>query len=85
MRVYDYLAAHDLLQRAVNADPLNAIAHSTLADSWFALGYQSRAAAEARKAFDLSSSLSHSDRLTVEARYYDATNNRENAIKIYKP
>ena len=84
MRVYDYLAAHDLLQRAVNADPLNAIAHSTLSDSWFALGYQSRAAAEARKAFDLSSNLSHADRLTVEARYYDATGDRENAIKAYK-
>jgi eukaryotic-like serine/threonine-protein kinase len=84
MRVFDHLAAHDLLQRAVDADPLNAIAHSALADSWFALGYQSRAAAEAKKAFDLSSSLSHADRLTVEARFYDATGEHENAIKTYK-
>jgi Tfp pilus assembly protein PilF len=52
MRVFDHLAAHDLLQRAVDAVPLNAMAHSALADSWWALGYDSRATGEAKKAFE---------------------------------
>jgi eukaryotic-like serine/threonine-protein kinase len=84
MRVFDHLAAHDLLQRAIDADPLNAMAHSALADSWLALGYETRAAGEAKKAFDLSSNLSHADQLAVQGRYYDATKDWESAIRTYK-
>jgi len=84
MRVFDHLAAHDLLQRAADADPLNAMTHSALADSWLALGYEARAAAEAKKAFDLSSNLSHPDQLAVQGRYYDAIKDREHEIKTYR-
>jgi eukaryotic-like serine/threonine-protein kinase len=84
LRVFDNVAAHDLLQRAVDADPSNALAHSELAASWTALGYDTRGTAEAKKAFDLSSNLSREDRLVVEARYREATRDWDKAIAIDK-
>jgi serine/threonine protein kinase/Tfp pilus assembly protein PilF/TolB-like protein len=84
LRVFENVSAHDLLQRAVNADPSSALAHSALAASWTALGYDARGAAEAKKAFDLSANLSREDRMVVEARYREATHDWDQAIAIYK-
>src|SRR6266852_5669856 len=39
LRVFDALGARDLLEKAVDADPSSAIAHSALADAWATLGY----------------------------------------------
>lgn len=84
LRVFDNVAAHDLLQRAVDAEPSNALAHSALAASWSALGYDSRGASEAKKAFELSANLSREDRSVVEARYREATHDWDHAIAIDK-
>jgi serine/threonine protein kinase/tetratricopeptide (TPR) repeat protein len=84
LRVFDNVAAHDLLQRAVDAEPSNALAHSALAASWTALGYDSRGTSEAKKAFDLSANVSREDRLVVESRYREATHDWDKAIAIHK-
>ena len=55
---FDFLAARDLLLKAVAADPGNAAAHLALADAWSALGYGATAQEQAKQAFDLSAKLS---------------------------
>lgn len=72
LRLFDTLAARDLLEKAVLADPKHPLAHSTLAAAWSALGYDARASQEAKKAFELSANLSREDRLLVEGRYREA-------------
>ena len=84
LRVFDALAARDLLQKAVAADPNHALAHSALAASWSALGYDQKATEQAQRAFDLSANLSREERLWVEGRYRETTNEWDKAIEIYR-
>jgi Tfp pilus assembly protein PilF len=42
LQVLNALAARDLLQKAVQADPKHAPTHAALAEAWSALGYDSR-------------------------------------------
>jgi hypothetical protein len=58
LQVLNALAARDLLLKAGKADPKHAPTHAALAEAWSALGYDSRAAAEAGRALELSESLS---------------------------
>ena len=83
LRVFDALAARDLLQKAVAIDPLHALSHIALADSWKALGYDAKARDEAKKGFDLSTNLSREDRLSVEGQYRLMTHEYPRAIEIY--
>jgi serine/threonine protein kinase/tetratricopeptide (TPR) repeat protein len=84
MRVFDYLAARDLLQKAVASEPRHALAHANLAAAWASLGYDEKAAAEAKRAFDLSSNLSRQDHLLVEGHYRETTREWDKAVQIYK-
>jgi serine/threonine protein kinase/tetratricopeptide (TPR) repeat protein len=84
LRVFDNLAARDLLQKAVQADPQHALAHAYLSAAWSGLGYDEKAAAEAKRAFDLSGNLSRQDHLSVEGLYRDSTREWDKAIEIYK-
>ena len=84
MRVFDYLAARDLLQKAVAAEPTHALAHANLAAAWASLGYDEKAPAEAKRAFDLSSNLSRQDHLLVEGHYRETTREWDKAVEIYK-
>ena len=84
LRVFEFLPARDLLQKAVAADSSNAQAHSALAAAWSALGYDSKARDEARTAFELSSSLPRESRLVVEGRYREITHDWEKAREIYR-
>jgi len=84
LRVFDNLAARDLLQKAVQADPQHALAHAFLSAAWSGLGYDEKAAAEAKRAFDLSGNLSRQDHLSVEGLYRDSTREWDKAIEIYK-
>ncbi len=84
MRVFNTLAARDLLLRAVAAEPDFALSHAALASTWEQLGYDENAKAEAKKAFDLSSNLSRAERLLVEGRYRETTRDWEKAIEIYR-
>jgi eukaryotic-like serine/threonine-protein kinase len=49
LRVFDALAARDLLQGALSADPKYPLTHSALAEAWYRLGYDKKAQEEARQ------------------------------------
>ncbi len=83
-RVFDSLAARDLLQAAVKADPKFPLSHAALASAWTALGYDAKAKAEATKAFQLSGKLRYEERLVVEGRYRSATLDYTKAIEVYR-
>jgi Tfp pilus assembly protein PilF len=51
LRVFDALAARDLLLRAVAADPKFSLAHSALAEAWSQLGYDKQAQPEAKQGY----------------------------------
>ena len=84
LQVLNTLSAVDLLQKAVRADPKHAPTHAALAEAWSALGYDSRAAGEAKRALDLSENLSREERLFVEGRYHEFSREWPKAIEIYR-
>lgn len=84
LQSFDALAARDLLERAIAADPNHALSHSALAECWSALGYDVKAQEEAKKAFDLSAPVSREDRLSIEARYRQLMHDYPAAIEIYR-
>ena len=84
LRAFDVLTARDLLEKAVAADPLHALAHSSLAMAWSRLGYEQKAKIESKRAFELSANLSRENRLSVEAMYREAIGERQKAIDIYR-
>jgi serine/threonine protein kinase/tetratricopeptide (TPR) repeat protein len=81
---FDYLRARGLLQKAVEAEPQYALAHSALAVAWKGLGYDANAKEEAKKAFDLSASFSREDRLWIEGQYREFTNDRAKAVETFR-
>jgi tetratricopeptide (TPR) repeat protein/tRNA A-37 threonylcarbamoyl transferase component Bud32/TolB-like protein len=83
LRTFDPAAAREILERAVAADPRNALAHSGLATALSTLGYDSRARDEAKRAFDLSASLPQEERLLIEGRYREAVQDWKKAAEIY--
>jgi eukaryotic-like serine/threonine-protein kinase len=84
LQILNALAARDLLQKAVQADPKHAPTHAALAEAWSALGYDSRAAAEAKRALDLAENLSRQERLFVEGRYHEFSREWSKAMEIYR-
>ena len=84
LRVVDALAARDLLERAVAADPNYALGHSALADAWASMGYDQKARQESKKARDLSSGLSHEERLWIEGRDWELNRKWDKAVEIYR-
>lgn len=84
LRLYDAIAARDLLKKAVSADPNHALAHSALAAAWSLLGYDEKARLSAKSAYELSSSLSREDRLSTEARYRETSKEWDNAATNYR-
>jgi tetratricopeptide (TPR) repeat protein len=84
LRVWEGTAARDLLVKAAAADPKNPLIHSALAEAWTQLGYDAKASEQAKQAFDLSTALPANQRQIIEARYYEASREREKAIAIYR-
>jgi DNA-binding winged helix-turn-helix (wHTH) protein/tetratricopeptide (TPR) repeat protein/TolB-like protein len=84
LRIFDSLAARDLLQKAVAAEPDFALSHAGLATAWAQLGYDENARAEAKKAFDYSRNLPRAERLLVEGRYREMSRDWGRAIEIYR-
>jgi TolB-like protein/Tfp pilus assembly protein PilF len=84
LRLFDALGARDLLQQAVTADPNYALAHSALSAAWASLGYDAKAAEEAKKASDLSGGLPREEHLAIDGRYYETARNWPKAIEVYK-
>ena len=83
LRVYDNLAARDLLEKVVRLEPGYSSAYSALATAWSALGYDAKAAAAARQAMDRSGNLPERLRLEAEARYHEMSGEWAQAAGLY--
>jgi DNA-binding winged helix-turn-helix (wHTH) protein/tetratricopeptide (TPR) repeat protein/TolB-like protein len=83
LRIFDALSARDLLLKAIAAEPNYAASHAALSAAWSQLGYDERAMAEAKQAYELAVNLPHVERLLVEARYLETSHQWTKAIQIY--
>jgi DNA-binding winged helix-turn-helix (wHTH) protein/tetratricopeptide (TPR) repeat protein len=81
---HELAGARDLLERAIAAEPAFPLSHSALASAWSTLGYDEKARAEAKKAFDLSGRLPLPDRLLIEGRYHAMWDQRARAVPNYR-
>jgi len=81
---FDFLAARDLLLKAVASDPNYSLAHSALSDTWWHLGYGSKAKAEALRALELSSALPQEERLLIEGSYHGTMADWPRAVEVYR-
>jgi serine/threonine protein kinase/Tfp pilus assembly protein PilF len=84
LRLFDAVAARDLLEKTVESDPKFALGHAALAQAWSELGNDAKARAEASKAKDLSSELSREDQLSIQGRYLELTADWQKAIETYR-
>lgn len=82
--VFDFVAARDLLNKAVSADPDFPLAHSALSDAWWYLGYLVKARAEAKRAIDLSANLPVEERLRIQASYQGTIGDWPKAVETYR-
>jgi eukaryotic-like serine/threonine-protein kinase len=83
LRQFDVLAATKLLEKATDADPQFSQAHSMLAEAWDALGFDSKAADEAKKAVDAAKGLSVETKSRANAQLFSATRDWPKAIREY--
>jgi len=84
LRVLDAVGSRDLLEHAVIAEPNFPLSHMALASAWRLLGYDQKAKAEAKKAFDRSAGLPRADQLLIEGRYYEMSGEMDKAIAAYR-
>jgi DNA-binding winged helix-turn-helix (wHTH) protein/tetratricopeptide (TPR) repeat protein/TolB-like protein len=84
LRLFDALAARDLLRGAVAAEPGYALSHAALATAWAELGYDLNARDEAQRALDLSAGLSRTERLLVKGRYHEMVHDWAGAEDVYR-
>jgi tetratricopeptide (TPR) repeat protein len=84
LRLFDARGARSLLEQALAVEPDHALTHSALSSAWSVLGHEGPARDEAKRAFDLSASLSREDRLAIEARHAEATRQWDQAVEIYR-
>ncbi len=69
LREFDAVNARDLLERAARQEPGRPLTHAALAEAWTQLGYEARAAEEARHALDLARGLPREQALAIEAAW----------------
>jgi tetratricopeptide (TPR) repeat protein len=60
------------------------MAHSALAEAWLTLGYDNRAAKEAKRGYELSGALNREQKLLIDGRYHEASHQWDEAIKAYR-
>src|SRR5882762_1778700 len=88
LRLFDALAARDLLEKSVALDPGHAPAHSALAQAWATLGYDNKAREQAKRALELSSKFSgkfsREERLLIEGRAHEILAEQPAAIENYR-
>jgi DNA-binding winged helix-turn-helix (wHTH) protein/tetratricopeptide (TPR) repeat protein len=83
LRLFENLAASELLQKSVILAPDFALGHAALAEAQSALGHEGRAISSAQRALSLSSTLPEDERLEIEGRYYELKHDWAGAIEAY--
>ena len=81
---FDFVAARDLLTKAIAADPDFPLAHAALSDVWWHTGYGAKARVEARRALELSNHLSQEQQLLVEGQYERTADEWPKAVETYR-
>jgi len=84
LRLFEAKQARELLQASVDAEPEHPLARAALSAAWSALGYDQKAAAEARRALETSGSLPRGERLAVEARAAETARDWEKAAATWR-
>jgi tetratricopeptide (TPR) repeat protein len=84
LRRWDHLGARASLEAAVKADPNHPLAHAYLARALARLGYEARAAEQAKKAFDLSGSLGKEEQLQIQAQLRESTKEWSKAAEVWR-
>lgn len=84
LRLFNALAARDVLEKATALEPNFAPAHSDLAEAWASLGYDDKAKAQAKQALDLSAGSSREERLLIEGRSHELLHEWPKAIENYR-
>jgi tetratricopeptide (TPR) repeat protein/TolB-like protein len=84
LRRFDARGARTLFDQAIKADPTFPLAHSALANTWSALGYDSRAKDSAARAYELSADLPRAERLLVEGTFREMSSAWKEAIAIWQ-
>jgi eukaryotic-like serine/threonine-protein kinase len=84
LRIFETLAARDLLEGSVAADPKYPLSRAALAAAWASLGYDKKANDEAKQAHQLAGSLSRTDQLEVEGGYRLTNHEYDKAIEAYR-
>ena len=84
LRVFDALAARDLLEKATTLDPNHAPTHSALAAAWSILGYDVKAKEQAKLALDLSDKSSREEKLLIEGRSHEILAELPQATESYR-
>jgi tetratricopeptide (TPR) repeat protein/TolB-like protein len=84
LRRLEPVAARESFEQAAAREPENPLIQTALASAWTMLGYDGRAEAAAKKAFDASGALTREDRLAVEGRLYEAQHQPAKAIDVYR-
>ena len=84
LRVFNALAARELLKKAAMLEPDSALVQSALAAASLKLGYEARAKDEAKKAMGLSADLPRKDRMDVKARYHSINHEYDKAAELYR-
>jgi TolB-like protein len=82
LRQFDARGARAYFERAIAIDPKYPLAHSALAQTLWTLGYENDARAAAKRALDLATNLEREQRLDIEGRFYEYTQQWERATEI---
>ncbi len=83
LRAFDARAASELLRQAIELDPGFALAHAALSETWRNLGYDQKASASARSAFEQAGGLPTDQNLSIRGRSYEADSEWQQAIDTY--
>ncbi|MGA2689223.1 MAG: tetratricopeptide repeat protein [Candidatus Korobacteraceae bacterium] len=83
LRLFDDVAAADLLESAIRLEPEYSSAYSALATAWSDLGYDTKATAAARKGMELAQNLPQHVRLQIEAHYDEINGDWIHAVEVY--
>ena len=81
---FDYLAARELLSKAIKADPTFPLVHAALSDVWSHMGYDANARTEAQRAVELSDHLSEEQRLLVQGQSQRMGQEWPKAVETYR-
>ncbi|MDQ3337952.1 MAG: protein kinase [Myxococcota bacterium] len=84
LQSFDVTGARTLLEQAAAIDPEDPAIHFALARVWSELGYDAKAATEAKLAYDRASGLTREYQLAIEAKYRETTGQWDQAVTSYK-